>query len=245
MTLLIENWKKSNNWGPLLRCCAAFGISQIFVIGYDKCNVQGSHGASKHVDLLAFHDHASAVKAVKANGFQLMGVLQGVPDAYESSGYPAVKQFNPEKNETSAFVSTTEAAAAAAEPIIPAVTTINETGNKNENENESGHTQNSMITPKSFPATSRPFSKRTCLVVGKRTKGLTWSLAKHCESFVLIIPQVECRCCIPSIHAYPWDYFSFHSSSVWNSLVILLRGWLQLFPNWRIEGSKGIISIAN
>ena len=88
VTVLIENPKKSGNWGPLLRCCAAFGISRIFVVGFDKCSVQGSHGASKHVELVAFHDYPAATTALREMGFELIGLLQGAPDAYDEGGYP-------------------------------------------------------------------------------------------------------------------------------------------------------------
>lgn len=159
ITLLIENFRKSNNWGPLLRCCAAFGISQIFVVGFDQCNVRGSHGASKHVELFAFPDHKSAVAALDENNFELMGVLHGAPNAYDKQGYSVVKEINHEKNETTALLVSQGAA-------VPSTTSDNDN------------------LPKSFPVSGRPFSQRTCLVVGKKTMGLTWSLAQHCRRFI-------------------------------------------------------------
>lgn len=168
VTLLIENFKKSNNWGPLLRCCAAFGISQIFVVGFDKCSVQGSHGASKHVELIAFHDHQSAIDALKENHFVVMGLLQGVSGAYNSEGYKVKKETNKEKKETIAYIN------------VPL-------SNDDEDEDEDDHPSNTdQHLPRSFPVGDRPFSKRTCLVVGKKTKGLLWSLAKHCDKFIHI-----------------------------------------------------------
>lgn len=39
--LLIENPKKSNNLGPVIRCATAFGISTIIAIGYAQCSTNG------------------------------------------------------------------------------------------------------------------------------------------------------------------------------------------------------------
>jgi hypothetical protein len=39
--LLVENPKKSNNLGPIIRCATAFGISTIIVIGYSQCSTNG------------------------------------------------------------------------------------------------------------------------------------------------------------------------------------------------------------
>ena len=156
VTLLIENFKKSNNWGPLLRCCAAFGISQIFVVGFDQCSVQGSHGSHKHVELLAFHNHQSAVEALRKNGFQLVGLLHGASGAYSSHGSAVVKEIVEEKDEVIASISPTT------------------------------ETSSMGSMPNSFPVGSRPFFNRTCLVVGKKSKGLLWSLAELCEKFIHI-----------------------------------------------------------
>ena len=92
ITILIENPKKNCNWGPLLRCCAAFGISQIFVIGFDTCSVHGSHGASKHVELLSFPTHTQAVEALRTSGYKLLGVLNGAANAYSTDGYQVVQE---------------------------------------------------------------------------------------------------------------------------------------------------------
>lgn len=42
--LLVENKRKSNNMGPLLRCACAFGVDTIIAVGYDKCAVEGGYG---------------------------------------------------------------------------------------------------------------------------------------------------------------------------------------------------------
>lgn len=44
--LLIENPRKSNNLGPLLRCANAFGITTIVAVGYASFAVEGIYQAS-------------------------------------------------------------------------------------------------------------------------------------------------------------------------------------------------------
>lgn len=92
--VLIENPRKSTNWGPLLRCCAAFGIPQVVVVGYDKCAVQGSHGASKHVELVAFPSHAGALDFLKntCGCHHFVGLMGGVPNGHDDLGYSVVEE---------------------------------------------------------------------------------------------------------------------------------------------------------
>jgi tRNA G18 (ribose-2'-O)-methylase SpoU len=40
--LLLENPKKSNNLGSVLRCASAFGIHTVVAVGYEKCAVEGT-----------------------------------------------------------------------------------------------------------------------------------------------------------------------------------------------------------
>jgi tRNA G18 (ribose-2'-O)-methylase SpoU len=207
VTLLIENPRKSTNWGPLLRCCAAFGIPQIFVVGYDKCSVQGSHGSSKHVELVAYPDHRSAVEAIKALDFELVGLLQGVPEAYDEQGYSVHVKYimNEETEETSAQVSTRSV--------------------------EGGAIGNTSTTSsdlaKSFPVHTRPFSHNTCLVVSKKTKGLPLSLAQYCDRFVHI-PQQG----LASIAPEEEDVDDVEDDSVWLTVEAGLSIVLHEFSAW-------------
>lgn len=162
VTVLIENPRKNTNWGPLLRCCTAFGITQIFVVGFDKCGVEGSHGAYKHVELLAFHNHESAVKALKEElGFRIVGILQGAPEAYSSNGQDVHCVRHPQPKEDTVLV-------------------------KRKNVPPQDIVEMATPFPKSYPLHCRPFSRRTCLAVGKRARGLPLSLAQLCDSFVHI-----------------------------------------------------------
>jgi hypothetical protein len=89
--LLIENPKKSNNLGAIFRCAAAFSVTQIVLVGYDKCNTEGSHGAAKHMDRIAFPTVSQAVDYLR-NGAKcdtFMGLLcTGNAGAYSKEGYP-------------------------------------------------------------------------------------------------------------------------------------------------------------
>jgi tRNA G18 (ribose-2'-O)-methylase SpoU len=49
--LLLRNDRKSNTLGTVLRCASAFGIRRVVAVGYAKCNVAGSHGAAKNVEV--------------------------------------------------------------------------------------------------------------------------------------------------------------------------------------------------
>eukprot|EP00980_Cylindrotheca_fusiformis_P030261 scaffold24613_cov176-Cylindrotheca_fusiformis.AAC.5 len=167
-TLLIENPKKNTNWGPLLRCCAAFGIPQIFVIGYDTCSVQGSHGASKHVELVSFPTHQQAVDTLKQHDYDLVGILGGVANADDEAGYDteeSEQSSNIDKTSTEHFVTVSSSS-----------------------KGDSGGSRS-----KSYPVHCRPFSNYTCFVVGKRAVGLPLRLAKFCQRFVHISHQAELK----------------------------------------------------
>ena len=92
--LLLENSRKSNNLGPILRCAAAFGIHTVVAVGYDKCSVDGSHGASKHVRIIAFPlaEQAAAFLREECQCQSLIGLLGCLPDGYAEKGYPV--QYN-------------------------------------------------------------------------------------------------------------------------------------------------------
>lgn len=173
ITILIENPKKNCNWGPLLRCCAAFGISQIFVIGFDTCSVHGSHGASKHVELLSFPTHTQALEALRTSGYKLLGVLNGAANAYSTDGYQVVQEepdISIEKKPNDG----------------PMVTVSRSSYHQN-------NYSKSNTFPKSYPIHARPFYQKTCLVVGRQAIGLPLTLAKLCHGFVHIPHQAQLK----------------------------------------------------
>jgi hypothetical protein len=65
IVLLLENARKNNNWGPVLRCASAFGIQTVVIVGFATCCVRGSHGADQHVDIIAFPTVQQAVDFIR------------------------------------------------------------------------------------------------------------------------------------------------------------------------------------
>ena len=93
--ILIENLSRSINYGTLLRCCVAYGMKQIIVVGYDKCSTHGSHGSSKHIQLIAFPTHDEAIHYIRhtLGCKHIIGVLGGRGNTYDDTGY-TVKEIH-------------------------------------------------------------------------------------------------------------------------------------------------------
>jgi len=214
VTILIENPSKTTNWGPLLRCCTAFGIPQIFAVGFDKCAVRGSHGASKHVEVVAFHDHASASKMLRDElGLTIVGLLQGAPGAYESRGYDVDTMFHRATGETLVQVKRAEITSA-----------------------DSGDSLSSF--PKSFPLHRQPFARRTCLAIGKRPRGLSLTLSKLCDHFVHI-PHEGIS---PESDALDDEMGEFSAVSTWISVEAGMSIVLHEFALWAGYGRAAKVS---
>ena len=205
VSLLIENPGKGKNWGPLLRCCAAFGIETIYVIGYDQCDVRGSHGASKHVRLKAFPTVGQASAAIRAGGFELVGLLSQPPlgnggwdydsndDDYDEIRSVVKEEFYYEPAKTKLEIVRIAAAAAAA----ARKNGDGDTDTKERATNHNSDATTTTITPyhnkHSIPVHLRnKLPPKLCLVVDKVKRGLPWSLANHCSSFVHI-PHFNCN----------------------------------------------------
>lgn len=92
--LLLENTHKANNLGTVLRCAAAFGVEQVIVVGCNKCSTHGSHGAAKHVSRVSFPGVEQAVSYLhdECNCKSLVGILGGVANAHDVSGYSVVEE---------------------------------------------------------------------------------------------------------------------------------------------------------
>lgn len=204
--LLLENPKKSNNLGPILRCAAAFAVTQVVLVGYDKCNTEGSHGASKHVDVVAFPVWEQAVAYLQSNMEDggchcqtLMGLLcVGAAGAYSSSGYPTTHN---------------------AEHDTVQVVLTSGGGTSSQQECTRCNTLSSAL-PLSYPVHTKPFSKcgNYCIVLSKSNKGLPVELAKHCH-FFLHVPHLE----IPPVEDQPADL----PLDVPSCLSITLHYWTQ------------------
>lgn len=97
--LLLENPSKSNNLGPILRCAAAYAIHQVIFVGYEKCSVEGSHGASKHLKIISFPTFEGAVSYLKndCNVCCFTGIMGGGSgDAFYEDRGVEVKDWDEE-----------------------------------------------------------------------------------------------------------------------------------------------------
>jgi hypothetical protein len=91
--LLLENSHKANNLGTILRCAAAFGVTQVVTVGCNKCSTHGSHGAAKHVSRVTFPGMEQAVSYLRGECGcnSLVGILGGLANDREVNGYPVVE----------------------------------------------------------------------------------------------------------------------------------------------------------
>ena len=152
--LLVENPRKTNNLGPILRCAAAFAVAQVVAVGFDKCNTEGSHGAARHVSLVAYPSLKQAIRYIRLGHDQggcactrVLGLLGGAPGAYHSpTGYSV--------EETNGWVAVTRQETSPGPLSFPAHSRPFETDGN------------------------------VCLVINKSNKGLASHLAAVCDSFV-------------------------------------------------------------
>ena len=201
ITILFENPGKGKNWGSLLRCCVAFGIEEIYVVGYDQCDVRGSHGASKHVRLVPFQTHKQAAKALTGKidettgvgGFELVGLLSPPVDPSSDSDSDSDSDEDDERFERERSVIRERFFY---EPTEKEIDIVRIEASQMEEKTKDTKTQNhedpisSAWKRISFAVQNRgSFPTRTCLVVDKLKRGLPWALAQHCSSFVHIPHQ--------------------------------------------------------
>lgn len=201
--LLLENDKKSNNLGPILRCAAAYNIHQVLAIGYAQCSVQGSHGASKHVQVVAFPTVKQAIASIHPDRkmVRVVGILLGAAaDTINTNDDDDDDDGQREKSVSSAVREVREEMDAAIFRLGAAAT------------NTTNHHQQVL----SFPVGSRPFSSTDsttnknnsfivhCFVINSKNKlGLVSSLARNCDSFVHIPQQQQQSIILGTINSSP------------------------------------------
>lgn len=155
--ILVENPRKGNNLGPILRCANAFGITTVVAVGFEKCSVEGSHGASKNVEIVAYPTVEQAVaflRGPECSCRSLIGLLGSMPDGYETGGYAVYE----DEDETGL------------------AQVLNIAASKKLKE----------CPTRSFPIFTRHFTAgNACIVLSKKHRsGLPLSLARHCDAFV-------------------------------------------------------------
>ena len=73
MCLAIECWDK-RGIGSIMRCAAAFGASEIAVVGSFKFGTHGAHGAQKYVPVMHFYHWDDCLKYMKEQSFQTISI---------------------------------------------------------------------------------------------------------------------------------------------------------------------------
>ncbi|CAB9519786.1 expressed unknown protein [Seminavis robusta] len=181
--LLLENPKKSNNLGPMLRCAAAYGIRTVLAVGYAQCSVEGSHGASKHVDMVAFATVQQAIASLRQQraSVSVIGIMGGLG---VSSSTTTAKEntnslvFNVVKGNAKNHKGEDQAI------YYP---------NRGQNLTIQHSASNQQQPQQSYPIGSRPFDPSAalhCFVICKSTRGgLPASLAQVCDFFVHVPHQ--------------------------------------------------------
>ena len=118
--------------------------------------------------MTSFHTHEAARLMLKDTlGFQIVGLLQGVSGGYQESSLRCDEQVTPDGR-------------------VEEVIHVSANHTESVTYEQGSSTEISPIPSISYPLHQRPFSKRTCLAVSKKTRGLPLSLARICDAFVHI-----------------------------------------------------------
>jgi hypothetical protein len=165
--VLIKNPSPSNNLGPFLRCCAAFAVYQVIFIGYEKCSVDGSHGASKHMNVIAFPTVGQAAEYLKECGVvSIVGILGDV-------GFKSKSGMD---YDTRRPIALDTGSSSKGDHVVKPVL------------------ENDDVSMRDFPMShavhTRPFEKdekSICFIMDKKAIGLPYDLAQICSSFVHIV----------------------------------------------------------
>ena len=215
ITLLIENPSKNKNWGPLLRCCVAYGISTIYVIGYDQCDVRGSHGSSKHVQLISLghsYNYKDAIQSLtsreEGNGnngnFELIGLLSPLSTNQEDNDNERISTSSSSSSSSSTVIQETilhQQKQTEKEIEIVRIGSRNEIKTIEIDNNNKSSSPTMVLDKSSDPIyefcqklkhqhqqqnNKKNQIKNICLVVDKLKCGLPFSLGKYCNSFIHI-----------------------------------------------------------
>ena len=170
--IIIENPKPSNNLGPILRCAAAYAVSEVVFVGHERCSTDGSHGSARHLKTTAFPTFAQASAHLREECMvnQILGLLGGASgeNVYDDSGCEVSERkyqckFRGESR----------------------IATVTRRG-RHDRVNKDNVDATSF--PRSTPVNKRPFRGATAFLVSKNWRGLPVEQAKICDSFVHV-PQ--------------------------------------------------------
>jgi len=166
--IIIENPSKSNNLGPILRCGAAYSATFVF-IGYQKCAIEGSHGANKHVEIVAFPTFQQGRAYVQSCGVRsIIGILG---DASFKTG----------ADDDSRVVRVCQDA-------FSGSAVVNASGEIYQDDHSGNTGEYEYEYPSSKPIHLRPFEVKEdiCFLISKKPVGLPRDQGQVCDAFVHI-----------------------------------------------------------
>lgn len=88
MYFLAHNVAKKHNVGNMARCCTAFGVKSLCLIGSRQFNAFGSHGADAHVNFEHFDSLTDARSKLKERGCSLILGVEIMDDAKPIESHP-------------------------------------------------------------------------------------------------------------------------------------------------------------
>ena len=166
--IMIENPSKSNNLGPILRCGAAYSATFVF-IGYEKCAIDGSHGANKHVEILAFPTFQQGKAYVQSCGVRsIIGILGDA--SFKTGGDDDSRVVRVCQDEFSGSA------------------LVNASGEIHPNEYLGKTGECEYEYPSSKPIHLRPFEVKEdiCFLISKKPVGLPRDQGQFCDAFIHI-----------------------------------------------------------
>ncbi len=208
--LLIQNPSKSTNLGPILRCASAFAVEAVILIGYDKCSVKGSHGASKYVQIKSFYhiDDAVCYLRNECNVVSIIGILGDVNADADADADADARDNNANNVATSdadgisgrkrggggtPVEEDEELNVVKVVPTTSATSTSTATTSLQQKDPRAASTAASSPSkiysyPASYPIHTRPFPQtgNICFSINRKSIGLSVLQAKYCDFFVHI-----------------------------------------------------------
>lgn len=74
------NVSKKHNVGTIARCCTAFDVKALCLVGSREYNTFGSHGSDSHVDMLHFNSLDECCSRLRAeHSCCIIGAASGCP----------------------------------------------------------------------------------------------------------------------------------------------------------------------
>jgi hypothetical protein len=191
--LILENPRKTCNWGPVLRCAAAFAVTQVIWVGYSTCNTEGSHGAASHVSQIAFPVLSQAISYIRGESLSSSSLMTNSEcDNNDDDNHPKTTTSIAQTTQILGILGHGGGGASHQSPQSVILDSSNQT-HCCVNVSEIEPTTTTTDFPPSYPVRQHPiFSsshsslKSLAIILSKDALGLPFALASVCDSFVHI-----------------------------------------------------------